>query len=387
MKNKNHSYLILSLLFNLILLFFISPVNRARVKIAFFSLLGFSSNTNPPNFRDTVLVSEFKPKSLFESIDARPSRLPSFPIFETHGHLGSFFKTTPQEVSKNLDALKIEYFISLNLKGGSDFQDIIKNYNDPRIIHFTSFQWDLLQEKDGIEKMLTILRDDFKIGAKGVKLWKNFGLEIKKPNKERLRLDDEILEPLFREIENQNKIISIHTADPEAFFSPIDEENERYEELIRHPEWSFQNEKFPKFNEIMEERERMFKKYPKIIFISLHFGEYPHNLEKAEDLLSNNPNVNLDIAARIDELGRHPIGTKNFFIKWQDRILFGMDGPPDSDKVAIYTRFLETEDEYFDYHSPNKPRKGLWKISGLGLSPPILEKIYNGNAKRIFGRK
>jgi len=387
MKNKNHSYLILSIVLNLILILFISPVNRARAKIAFLNVFGFSSNTSPPNFRDTVLVSEFKPKSLFESIDKRPSKLPSYPIFETHGHLGSFFKTTPQEVSKNMDALKIEYFISLNMKGGSDFQDIMQNYNDPRIIHFTSFQWNLLQDKDGIEKMLTILKEDFKKGAVGVKLWKNFGLEIIKPNKERLKLDDPILEPLFFEIENQNKIISIHTADPEAFFSPIDEENERYEELIRHPEWSFVDHKFPKFAEIMEERERMFKKYPKITFISLHFGEYPHNLQRADDLLTNNPNVNLDIAARIDELGRHPIATKKFFLKWQDRILFGMDGPPDPDKVAIYTRFLETEDEFFDYHSPNKPRKGLWKISGLGLSPPILEKIYNANAKRIFGKK
>lgn len=387
MKNKKHSFLILSIALNLLLLFFISPVNRAKAKITFLSLLGYSSNTNISNFRDTVLVSEYKPKSFFDSPDLRKEKLPSFPIIETHGHLGSFFKTNPKDVSKALDELRIEYFISLNLKGGKDFQEILKSYNDPRIIHFTSFQWDLLSEKDGIEKMLSILRDDFQKGARGVKLWKNFGLELKKPNQERLTLDDPLLEPLFREIEKQNKIVSIHTADPEAFFSPIDEENERYEELIRHPEWSFENKKFPRFNEIMDEREKMFKKYPKITFISLHFAEYPHNLSKVEDLLTNNPNVNLDIAARIDELGRHPIATKNFFIKWQDRIVFGMDGPPDRDKVAIYTRFMETEDEYFDYHPLNKPRKGLWKISGLGLPSTVLEKIYNGNAKRIYGLK
>jgi predicted TIM-barrel fold metal-dependent hydrolase len=387
MKNKKHSYLILSLVLNLILLFFISPVNRAKVKVTFLSLLGYSSNTTPSNFRDTVLVSEYKPKSFFESPDLRNEKLPSYPIIETHGHLGSFFKTNPKDVSKALDDLRIEYFISLNLKGGKDFLEISQSYNDPRIIHFTSFQWDLLTEKDGIEKMLSILREDFQKGARGVKLWKNFGLELKKANQERLTLDDPILEPLFREIEKQNKIVSIHTADPEAFFSPIDEENERYEELVRHPEWSFENEKFPKFKEIMDEREKMFKKYPKITFISLHFAEFPHNLSKAEDLLINNPNVNLDIAARIDELGRHPNATKNFFIKWQDRILFGMDGPPDKEKVAIYTRFMETEDEYFDYHPLNKPRKGLWKISGIGLPPTVLEKIYNGNAKRIYGLK
>jgi hypothetical protein len=149
-----------------------------------------------------------------------------------------------------------------------NFLDIKKEYNDKRILHFTSFRWDYLKEADGVSKILATLKSDFEAGARGVKLWKNFGLELKKPNGERLRLDDEVLEPLFQEIEKQEKIVSIHTADPEAFFSPIDETNERYEELIRHPEWSFNSEVFPKFQEIMDERDRMFKKYPKIKFVS-----------------------------------------------------------------------------------------------------------------------
>jgi predicted TIM-barrel fold metal-dependent hydrolase len=141
---------------------------------------------------------------------------------------------------------------------------------------------------------------------------------------------------------------------------------------------------FPKFQEIMDERDRMFKKYPKIKFVSLHFGEFAHRLEDADRLLISNPNVSIDIAARIDELGRHPIQTREFFTKWQDRILFGMDGPPEKEKVAIYVRFLETTDEYFDYYPMNKPRKGIWKIYGLGLSTPILKKIYYENTKLLL---
>ena len=382
MKNKKQTLLIFSLICNLILLFLIFPVNRARIRILFFSIIGYSSG-NVPNFRDTLLVTEFKPKSQFKQINSN-KHVPSFPVIESHGHLGLFFKTNPAQVSKDLDDLNIEYFINLNTRGGKDFLEIKKEYNDKRILHFTSFRWDYLKEADGVSKILSTLKSDFEAGARGVKLWKNFGLELKKPNGERLRLDDEILEPIFQEIEKQEKIVSIHTADPEAFFYPIDETNERYEELIRHPEWSFNSEEFPKFHEIIEERDRMFKKYPKIKFVSLHFGEFAHRLEDADKLLTTNPNVSIDIAARIDELGRHPIQTREFFAKWQDRILFGMDGAPEKEKVAIYVRFLETTDEYFDYYPNNKPRKGIWKIYGLGLPTPILKKIYYENTKILL---
>jgi predicted TIM-barrel fold metal-dependent hydrolase len=382
MKNKKQTLLIFSLICNLILLFLIFPVNRARIRILFFSILGYSSG-NVPNFRDTLLVTEFKPKSQYKQINSN-KEIPFIPVIESHGHLGLFFKTNPAQVSKDLDDLNIEYFINLSTRGGKDFLDIKKEYNDKRILHFTSFCWDYLKEADGVSKILATLKSDFEAGARGVKLWKNFGLELKKPNGERLRLDDEVLEPLFQEIEKQEKIVFIHTADPEAFFSPIDETNERYEELIRHPEWSFNSEVFPKFQEIMDERDRMFKKYPKIKFVSLHFGEFAHRLEDADRLLISNPNVSIDIAARIDELGRHPIQTREFFTKWQDRILFGMDGPPDKEKVAIYVRFLETTDEYFDYYPSHKPRKGIWKIYGLGLSAPILKKIYYENTKLLL---
>jgi predicted TIM-barrel fold metal-dependent hydrolase len=382
MKNKKQTLLIFSLICNLILLFLIFPVNRARIRILFFSIMGYSSG-NVPNFRDTLLVTEFKPKSQYKQTHSNKD-IPSFPVIESHGHLGLFFKTNPAQVSKALDDLNIEYFINLNTRGGKDFLDIKKEYNDKRILHFTSFRWDYIKESDGVSKILATLKSDFEAGARGVKLWKNFGLELKKPNGERLRLDDEILEPIFQEIERQEKIVSIHTADPEAFFYPIDETNERYEELIRHPEWSFNSEVFPKFQEIMEEREKMFKKYPKIKFVSLHFGEFAHRLEDADRLLTTNPNVSIDIAARIDELGRHPIQTREFFTKWQDRILFGMDGPPEKEKLSIYVRFLETTDEYFDYYPMNKPRKGIWKIYGLGLSTPILKKIYYENTKILL---
>lgn len=385
MKNKLKSLLILSLFLNLCFLFFLFPQNQIRTKFFFLRLIGSQIATNEiPTFSPLVLVQNFQPISLLRSEDKRISKLPTMPVIETHGHLGKFFKTTPEQVSKQLTELGIQKFINLSFTTGDEFLELKKEYSDPRIIHFSTFNWKRLEEQNSIELMLADLRKDISNGTKGIKLWKNFGLHLKKHNGERLKIDDPELDPIFAECEKAGLIISIHTADPEAFFSPIDEKNERYEELLRHPEWSFYSSEFPTLETVLTERNNRFKRHPKLKFVALHFGEYANDLIKAEELLLNNPNVYVDIAARIDELGRQPYKAKDFFTKFSDRILFGVDGPPDRGKLEIYSRFLETKDEYFDYYPPHKSRKGIWKIYGLGLEKSVLEKIYRKNAESLF---
>ncbi|MBI3395527.1 MAG: amidohydrolase family protein, partial [Spirochaetia bacterium] len=139
--------------------------------------------------------------------------------------------------------------------------------------------------------------------------------------------------------------------------------------------------------DLLAERESMFKRRPDVIFVSLHFGELAHDLKKAGALLDHCPNVYFDIAQRIDELGRQPRAAREFLLRYQDRILYGIDGPPDLEKARIYWRFLETTDEYFDYFPPYKPRKGLWTISGVGLPPSVLKKLYYDNAARLLKLK
>jgi uncharacterized protein len=379
MKNKTLILLILSILLNLILL---NPNNLAKLKIWAYSLYGFAKFDKNFKTKDTVLVSEYSPVSKIQKKEQfSPNN--KYPIFETHGHLGKFFKTTPTEITKSITESNYSYFISLNLIHTEDLKKFMEEYNDPRILHFTTFHWKRLNEENGIEKMRTDLENDFKNGAKGVKLWKNFGLYQKDSLGKRIPLDDDRLSSLFETCIKYNKVVSIHTADPEAFFYPIDEKNERYLELLKHPDWSFLNSEIS-FDDLMEERNRLFSKYPKLIFIALHFGEFAHRLEDADRLLSNHPNVHLDIAARIDELGRQPVSTKKFMEKWKDRIIFGMDGPPDINKLRIYQKFLESDEEYFDYYSNENKKKGFWKIYGLKLNDEILKKIYFENAYRIF---
>lgn len=377
--------LLLSFALNLILILFVFfPKTKIFLQIYLSKLLSVQASDSVPDFKEFMLLEEYKPKTVLENTDNRKIKFNSYPIIETHGHLGMMFKTDPKKESEKFSKHNVKKFISLNFKTGKDFLDFKNEYNDPRIIHFSTFNWKRLSEDNFSELMLEDLKLDIKNGSKGIKLWKDFGLYNSTKNGVRLKMDDERLDKLFFECAKHNLIISIHTADPVAFFSPIDEKNERYEELIRHPEWSFYNKKFPKFEEVLKERENLFKKHKNLKFVALHFGEYAHDLEKAEKLLLENPNVYLDIAARIDELGRQPEKTKKFFEKFQDRIFFGMDGPIDEGKLEIYSRFLETNDEYFDYHSSNKPRKGFWKIYGIGLKKEILEKIYYKNAEKFY---
>jgi predicted TIM-barrel fold metal-dependent hydrolase len=186
--------------------------------------------------------------------------------------------------------------------------------------------------------------------------------------------------------------VAIHISDPIAFFTSTDRFNERYEELHNHPDWSFYGGDFPSNAELIEARNRMMARHPNVHFIVLHVGNFAENLENASQNLDRFPNMTVDIAARIGELGRQPRAARAFIEKYQDRILFGTDATPHADNYPqqvfgdalyeIYYRFLETDDEYFDYAPAKVPPQGRWRISGINLPESILRKVYNGNAGR-----
>lgn len=385
MKNIFKILISVSVLLNVILFVFLFPENKVRAKFFVMNLLGFQAPESRIKFSDILLIQDYDPVSTLQSPDTRTVKMPSLPIIETHGHLGKFFNTTPDEVTKQMNEFNMKGFINLSFTTGKDFVEMKKKYSDPRIIHFSTFNWKRMEEsEDFVPLMLKDLQEDISNGTRGIKLWKNFGLNLKKKNGERLKMDDPVLDPLFQLCSDSKLLVSIHTADPVAFFSPIDSKNERFEELLRHPEWSFSSKEFPAFETVMQERENLFKRHPNLIFVSLHFGEYASDLQKIDKLLSENSNVYIDLAARIDELGRQPLKSGEFIARYSDRILFGTDGPPDKGKLEIYSRFLETKDEYFDYYPSHKPRKGFWKIYGLGLDKKILEKIYFKNAEKLY---
>ena len=243
--------------------------------------------------------------------------------------------------------------------------------------------WDC-QRPDFARRMAMALGEAKKMGASGLKLFKSFGLTYRNPDGSLIKIDDPRWDPIWKACGDLGLVVLIHTADPAAFFKPIDERNERWEELSRHPDWSFYGPEFPSRAELLAARNRVIQRHPKTRFIGAHVANDPEDLAMVATWLDRYPNLYVDIAARIAELGRQPFTARKFFLKYADRILFGTDGPRHPIRLALHWRFLETRDEYFPYAENEFPPQGLWRIYGLGLPDEVLRKVYYENAVRLI---
>jgi len=218
----------------------------------------------------------------------------------------------------------------------------------------------------------------------GLKFFKDFGLRYRNADGSLIAIDDPRWDPIWTVCGELGLPVILHTADPGAFFEPVTSSNERYFELQVHPDWSFANPEFPKRSELHAARNRMMGKHLKTTFIAAHFGNDAEDLNELSGWLDKYPNLFIEFASRINELGRQPYTARRFIEKYQDRILFGTDGPWPEARLRLYWRFLESWDEYFEYSEKQPPPQGNWHIYGLGLDKGILEKIYSRNAARII---
>jgi predicted TIM-barrel fold metal-dependent hydrolase len=198
-----------------------------------------------------------------------------------------------------------------------------------------------------------------------------------------MKVDDPKLDPIMEVCAKYGRPIMIHIADPAAFFTPLDKDNERWHELNAHPDWLFFGGDYPTQKELLDQFIRLVAKHPKTTFIGAHFGCNAEDVATVAKWLDEHPNLQIDIDARISELGRQPYTTRKFFLKYQDRVMFGTDTSPQRDSYRIYYRFLETDDEYFDCAAGHH-RQGFWMIYGVFLPKDVLEKLYLTNAQRIL---
>ncbi|MFK7735001.1 MAG: amidohydrolase family protein [Pirellulaceae bacterium] len=243
--------------------------------------------------------------------------------------------------------------------------------------------WDCHQQEFARATSLA-LEEAKEKGISGVKVFKTFGLGYRNPDGTLIEVDDERFSPIWDTCGRLGLPVIIHTADPSAFFTPINSENERYEELSRHPNWHFPSDRFPTREKLHSARKRLFQRHPNTTFIAAHFGNDAEDLSETAQLLADCPNVVVEFASRISELGRQPYSAREFLIKYQDRVLFGTDGPWPEQRYRYYWRFLETKDEYFPYSEKPFPPQGLWRIYGVYLPDAVLKKIYFENACRII---
>jgi predicted TIM-barrel fold metal-dependent hydrolase len=325
--------------------------------------------------------------------DRTPERF-RFPAVDAHDHLGRWLTEdwAAPDVGALLgmmDELHVRAIVNLDGRGERELGANLARYDEAhpgRFATFTQPDWREAAEPGFGERLAATLTEHVRIGAKGLKVWKDLGLHVRDPRGELLLPDDERLDALWGAAAGLEIPVTIHTADPLAFFQVVDERNERLEELFAHPDWSFADRRrFPPAEVLVASLERLVARHPGTTFILAHAG-IAEDLGWIDRVLTAWANVAIDIAARIGELGRRPRAFRDLVIRHADRVLLGTDEfPPAMTTYRTYARFLETADEGFVY-APEEPvpPQGRWTIGGLDLPEDVLRKVEGDNARRLI---
>ena len=340
-----------------------------------------------------MLLTDYRPRSCLVTKTTEILK-PRFPVVDFHNHLGDEFgggwiQRPLEELLAVLEEAGVRTYVDLDGMYGEDILDThLKHLESAgeRFRVYGGVNWSAWQEQGDHfgEWAAERLRIQKGRGAAGIKIWKLFGLHVRDHKDQLVRVDDERLDPIWQAAGELKMPVAVHIADPAAFFEPLDEHNERWEELQGNPDWQFLSPPFPSFLSIVNAMGRVVERHPQTTFIGAHVAWYAENLGWVGDLLDRCPNLYIDIGARIGELGRQPYTARRFFLRYADRILFGTDAGPNLDFYRIHYRFLETDDEYFNYNPGEIPGQGRWMIYGLHLPDEVLEKVYFRNADRIF---
>jgi predicted TIM-barrel fold metal-dependent hydrolase len=363
--------------------------------------------------KGSLLLTEFEPRSMLHVTETQVPRA-RFPVIDVHTHVTRRAKSAggvsqgdaiivsapPRDILPAMDRRNIRIMVNLTGSSGEGLSEAIRTFQQPhpdRFVVFTEPSWDRVAESSYAAWQADELGRAKAAGARGIKVLKTLGLYVREQvtSGPLIAIDDKRFDPMWEAGGALGFPVAIHIADPEAFFLPIDRFTERYEELHAHPDWSFYGKDYPSFDALIAARDRVLARHPKTTFIGLHVGHDSENLARVGEALDKFPNLHVEIGARIGELGRQPRASRKFFDRYQDRILFGTDAVPGGTDMpqqvfgdnlySIYFRFLETEDEYFDYAPAKIPPQGRWRIYGLGLPDDILRKVYYANAERIIG--
>ncbi len=366
---------------------------NARILLAiftfFFLMTGFGQSAEPTTDIRELKLRDWQPRSMMVAKTTVVEK-PRYPVIDVHNHLGGGKgPLTPAVVQRYLTEMNeagVRTVVNLDGGWGERLQETLAALDKAhpgRFLTFALVNFDGIDEDDWGQREAQRLEEGFKAGAKGLKFHKSFGLHYRYKEGRLMPVDDPKLDPVWEMCARYKRPVVIHIADPAAFFTPLDRFNERWHELNANPGWLFADRRFPRREELLDQLHRVIARHPKTTFINTHFGNNAEDLASVADKLDRYPNMYIDIDARISELGRQPYTTRKFFLKYQDRIMFGTDTPPNRDAYRIYYRFLETDDEYFDC-SASHHRQGFWNIYGIYLPPEILEKVYRTNAEHIF---
>jgi predicted TIM-barrel fold metal-dependent hydrolase len=335
-----------------------------------------------PLAAQTLSVEEWEPRSTLV-VEEHPVPRAKFPVIDVHSHHRS--SASPERLKQilgEMDQLNLGVLVNLSGGAGSRLHQTVDTFrkgpHGKRFAVFGNLDFSGIDAPDWGQKAAAQLAENVRYGAQGLKFFKNFGMDVKYSDGKRVHVDDPKLDPVFEVCAREKIPVLIHVAEPAEFFLPFDRFNPRWLELKTHPGRKRPPE--PSFETLIAERDRLVKRHPNVNFIYAHMGWHGNDLERLGKLFDDNPNLYVDVAAVLYELGRVPFAGRKFMIQYADRILFGKDTYTPSE-YPYYWRVFETRDEFFDYY---RRYHANWQLYGLDLPDETLKKLYYRNALRLI---
>ena len=338
----------------------------------------------PATGESTLSVEDYTPRSTLV-VDANPVPRARFPVVDVHSHhWPGFTASRLDEIAGEMDALNLAVLV--NLSGGSGatlercVETVAGSRHPGRMVCFANLDFGGGVEPGFGERAAAQLERDVAAGAAGLKFFKQFGISVRDRRGARVPVDHPELDPVFEAAGRLGIPVLMHVGEPESFYEPVDRFNERWLELTLLPERRLPADRYPSFETMMAERDRRFARHPDTTFIAAHMGWHANDLDRLGALLERLPNVYAETGAILYELGRQPRTAREFFTRYQDRILFGKDSYA-PDEFPYYWRTFETGDEYFDYY---RRYHAFWKLYGMDLPDEVLRKVYYRNALALI---
>ncbi len=345
---------------------------------------------------DDLPLRDWEPKSQVRAAETRVDR-PAVPCIDIHNHLGRWL--TPDggwmipsvgDLLSLMDSADVEAIVNLDGMTGDELTANLERYDRAhpgRFFTFCQLDWSRLSEPDGEATLLAAVDESARAGARGVKIWKSLGLTFRDDRGALISPDDPRVVRIVQRAGEHGMIVLIHTADPVAFFEPLDKRNERLDELRGARDWWFGDQAtYPTFDQLWNAHASLVRQCPQVTFIGAHVGCLAEDLDRVSDLMRVAPNYHVDIAGRLAELGRQPRRFARLVSEHPDRVLFGTDVYPATlEQYRLHYRFLESHDESFAY-APGAavPPQGRWDIHAAALDPALLPALYRGNARRLL---
>ncbi len=340
---------------------------------------------------DDLFAKDFQPRSELVVPEHHVPRA-KFPAIDAHNHVSysgfGWERQNIEQTLRELELLNIATVVNLSGEWGDALKRNLDAFDHKYPGHFVTYcniDFTGIGTPGWTDRTVAQLRSDIQAGARGLKFYKELGLRHRDTEGKLVMPDDPRLDDIWEAAGEAGIPITVHIADPVAFFRPLDRFNERWDELHAFPNWHFYGPLYPSFEELIERLYRTIENHPRTNFVTAHVGCYPENLGFVSRMMDRYPNFYTDIAARLAELGRAPYSARAWFMKYHDRILFGTDSAPRMSMYQVHFRFLETADEYFDY-SPDSPipPQGRWRIYGMYLPDEVLKQVYHDNAARLL---